>query len=228
MVVVVISIFFSNILWAQSLDLSDVAEGDLRSHLRPVFSVVASQNELPAKLGFYNEARKLMLGTSVLDLYHIYDGNVNDYYIPAFWMGFVASPNLTLFMQMSQGKWQNENIMTFGPVINFIWGEEPKENVINVSVNHLNGPDDFRMKDISLSFMKKKEFDFLNIYYGVTAHYVNSRIAPQNSDINKTINENIYHLRTGFYKTFKAIDMGIEVDLTKDAIITKYKLVLII
>ncbi len=228
LMIMIISIFCYNNLKAQSLDLSGVAEQNFRTELRPILSIMASQNELPAIMGFYNSSRKLMFSSNIVNFYNIFDGNKNGIYVPAFWGGFVTSPNLSLFMQLSQGQWKGENISSFGPVINFIWGEEEKENVINISINHLRGPDDFRVKDISLSLMKKKKIAENWVYYGIAPHYIKANIKVEDTGINKSINETIYHFRVGFYKKIKFIDMGLEIDLTKETIITKYKLVLIL
>ncbi len=228
LMILIVSIFLCNKLKAQNLDLSGVSTQNFREELRPVFSIMASQNELPAIMGFYNSSRKLMFSSSIINYYGIFDGNENGLYIPAFWTGFVTSPNLSLFMQLSQGKWKGENVSSFGPVINFIWGEEEKENVINVSINHLQGPDDFRVKDISLSIIKKKKIGDNWIYYGIAPHYLKANIKVEDTEIKKSINETIYHFRAGFYKKIKFIDMGLEMDLTKETIITKYKLVLIL
>jgi hypothetical protein len=225
-VISVISIFFTESLKAQNLSLTEVK--DFRGHLRPIFSTMTSQNELPSPMSFFNQSRKLIFAVNPVNLYYLSKEGDFGNYVPAVWGGFVASSNLSLFMQMAQGNWQGENISAFGPVINFIWGKAVKEKVINVSINHLRGPEDFRMKDISIAFLKKWEHDWFSVFYGINAHYINANIHVKESNFKKTINENLYHLRAGISKKIKFIDMGIELDVTTESVITKYQLILII
>ena len=226
--IIFVSILSYFTLNASQLDLERVDEYKFRSHLRPVFSVMASQNELPLPMSCFNESRKILFGSSIFNIYNIYDDEDNGDYIPAFWAGFVASPNLSLFMQMAHGKWHGENIGSFGPVINFIWGKEKNEYALNIGIHHLRGPNDFRVKDVSLSLIQNTKFKETNFYYGLASHYVNSVIEVENSDKKKTINETIYHFRTGFYKKISFFDMGVELDLSNETIITKYKIVVIL
>ena len=223
-----ISIFLFTELTAQSIDLSSVQSYEVRQNLRPVLSVMASQHELPAPAGFFNFSRKLVFSTSLYNVYNVFNDSEYGTYIPSFWGGFVASPNLSLFMQIAHGKMQGENIATFGPVINFIWGDEARKNVINLSVIHLRGPDDFKVKDIALTIMKKHQFGDNLFYYGFAPHYLNVNIDVEKTDLKKTINETIYHLRTGFYRNINIFDFGFEMDICQETIITKFNLVAIL
>ena len=223
-----ISIFLYNGLGAQSIDLSKVNAGEMRDNLRPVFSVLTSHHELPFPAAFYNAGRKVVVSSNLLHGYQVLGDNERGIYLPAFWAGFVTSPNLSLFMQLANGNYQAENISTFGPVINFIWGEEARENVINVSINHLRGPDDFRAKDIALSLAKKIEINRLMLYYGVEAHYIKAVIDVKETDYKKTINETLYHVRTGLYRKIRGVDLGLELSISGESVIGKINLTKII
>jgi len=206
----------------------------IRNNIRPVLSVMASQHELPATAALFNSARKMVFSAEVYSVYNMYDSEEYGIYIPSLWAGFVASPNLSLFVQMGSGKMQDDNITTFGPVLNFIWGQEAKETVLNIAINHLKGPDHFRVKDISMSLLKKVNLGDNRFVYGISPHYMNAKVKIKDRDIvgerniNKTINETIYHYRAGFYRNINAIDLGVELNLSKNTLITKFNLVFII
>lgn len=222
------SIFLFNGLHGQDIDLSKIAAADMRSNLRPVFSILSSHHEMPFSASFYNSDRKVIISSNLAHGFQIFNAKERGLYLPSFWGGFVTSPNLSLFLQLSNGSYQKENISTFGPVINFIWGEEAKENVINVSINHLRGPDDFRAKDIALSLAKKKNINSLVLYYGLEAHYVNTVIDVKSTGYKNTINETLYHLRTGLYKSIRGVDLGIEMSISREMVIGKINITKII
>ncbi len=226
LVIGIVSIFFMNNSSAQNMRITSPYR--VRENIVPILSVINAQNELPCEAEFYNEARKIIVSGSLYSVYNITDNQEAGIYQPAFWIGFVASPNLSLFMQLSHGELAGENINSFGPVFNFIWGKEEKENVLNVSINHMKGPRDFHSKDISLSYMRKHAFDNNNFFYGIAAHYTNAKINNQAESIKQSFNENIYHARLGFYRKINALDCGVELDLSKNTIITKFRVVFII
>ncbi|MFP4548635.1 MAG: hypothetical protein ACLFQM_10935 [Fidelibacterota bacterium] len=223
-----ISIFLFNGLQAQEIDLDEISAGDMRNNLRPVFSVLSCHHELPFAAAFFNSARRIVFSGNILNGYGIFGDDEKGMLMSSFWGGFVASPNLSLFMQLSHGKYQQENIATFGPVINFIWGEATRKNVINVSINHLRGPDDFRAKDIALSLAREKELGSLRIFYGLESHYVNAVIDVKATGIKKSINETLYHLRAGVYKSIMDFDLGIEMSVSQESLIGKLNITKII
>lgn len=189
---------------------------------------MGSQHELPATAAMFNSSQKLVFSAGFYNVYNMTHETEYGLYLPSFWAGFVASPNFSLFIQMASGSMQRETIAAFGPVLNFVWGEEAKETALNIAVNHLKGPKDFRTKDISMSVLKKTSLKKNILIYGLSPHYINAKIDLRDRNLKKSINETIFHIRLGMYRNIQTLDLGFELDLSRETMITKLNMVMIL
>ncbi len=213
-------------IFAQELDLSGIEKSNIREEMKPVLSVLVCQNEVPSPIVSFSSSRKLLFGAKLVNGYKTYDKS-QGLIIPSFFCGIVISSNLSIIGQISNGKWKNDNIENFGSAFNYTWGEEEKKGFFTFRVNHLNGPDDFHMRDIGFTYGKyfiKKHFEY---FYGISSHYLRVKVhiddcADPLDNFQKVKKSTLYHLRAGIFKNVNILKIGTEIDLSPELVMINF------
>ncbi|MCK9483239.1 MAG: hypothetical protein M0R34_02635 [Candidatus Marinimicrobia bacterium] len=184
-------------LMAGELDLTPIAKYQVRDRLETVLPKICAGLEIPA----LTLSRPANSNIQFNVRYHLPDLEAiqsDQPGLPTFSMAFRATPNITLAGQLGSGRWQDESLNSSGLFIAYFWRNSTRPDQIICGITHVNGPNDFHFRDISLGYLKIIPFRQWNFSIAATLHTTRIGIHvtdSANSDDN--------------YKTIKKVEFGL-------------------
>jgi len=157
-------------LSAGGLDLTSLAQNQVRSHLRTVVPEICAGWEAPVFL-FSRPAKSAVLVTGRYnwpDMSTIF----SEFPVaPTFGLAVGVTPSITMAGQLGTGRWQGESLNSMSFYLGYLWRNTPHPDQIICGINHTKGPADFHFRDVSLGYLKIFLWNNWNLSLAGTAHF---------------------------------------------------------